>query len=260
MGYKVKLRAFEGPFDLLVYLIESARMSIYDIRVSEITAQYLEYIDRMQQLDVGVSSEFMVLAAELIELKSKMLLPRIQTEEGEPVEEDPRKDLVARILEYKKYKNISGFLADRETQAARIFEKPQEDISAYLASPDEYLVMGMDQFVTAFNAFLLRKKKVEEIRTRYERVQREKVTAEARMAFIESILGKAPTRRVNFRETMQNGDRYDMALSFSSMLEMIRQQKLTAEQKALFADIYLQAVQKNPALSIVPEQSNTEVQ
>ena len=100
MGYKVKLQAFEGPFDLLVYLIESARMDIYDIRVSEITAQYLEYIGNMQQMDVAVSSEFMVLAAELIELKSRMLLPRQPVEEGGTEPEDPRSELVARLLEY----------------------------------------------------------------------------------------------------------------------------------------------------------------
>lgn len=242
MGYKVKLQTFEGPFDLLVYLIESARMSIYDIRVSEITAQYLEYIERMQQMDVAVSSEFMVLAAELIELKSRMLLPRMSAEPGDEEPEDPRKELVARILEYKTFKTLSGYLAEREEHGFMVREKPQEDISMYLESPDEYLTLDMDQFVLAFNAFLLRKKRVEEIRTRYERIEREKVTAEARMAFIQSLMHKYHGKKFNFRETVKEGDRYDTALSFSSMLELIRQKKLTAEQEALFADIYLKEV------------------
>ena len=131
MGYKVKLQAFEGPFDLLVYLIENARMNIYDIRVSEITAQYLDYIEQMQQMDVTVSSEFMVLAAELIELKSRMLLPRSNPETGEVVAEDPRTELVARILEYKTFKTLSGYLAEREEHGFMVREKPQEDISQY---------------------------------------------------------------------------------------------------------------------------------
>lgn len=239
MGYKVKLPLFEGPFDLLVYLIESARMDIYDIRVSEITAQYLEYIENMQQMDVSVSSEFMVLAAELIELKSRMLLPRQSADPDQAPPEDPRSELVARILEYKTFKTLSGYLSEREEHGFMVREKPQEDISQYLESPDEYLTLEMGQFVQAFNAFLLRKKRVEEIRTRYERIEREKITAEARMTFIQSLLRQHHGEEVNFKETIKKGDRYDTALSFSSMLEMIRQKKLTAEQKALFADIYL---------------------
>lgn len=242
MGYKVKLETFEGPFDLLVYLIESARMSIYDIRVSEITEQYIEYLDQMQQMDVAVSSEFMVLAAELIELKSKMLLPRKPVEKGAPAEEDPRADLVARILEYKKYKYIAQGLAEREERARLIGEKPQEDISVYLQDPDEILVTDMDKFVNAFNAFLNRKKKLEEIRTRYERIEREKYTAEQRAAFITDLFRKDPDRRINFTDTLiGEKDNYDRAVSFSTMLDMIRHGRLTAEQKSLFADIYLQA-------------------
>ena len=114
MGYKVRLDVFEGPFDLLVYLIESARMSIYDIKVAEITTQYLKYIEEMQQMNVAVSSEFMVLAAELIDLKSKMLLPRAADPESGEAAEDPRTDLTMRILEYKKFKIASEMLREGE--------------------------------------------------------------------------------------------------------------------------------------------------
>ena len=102
MGYKVKIQSFEGPFDLLVYLIENAQMSIYDIEISSITRQYLDYIEAMQDMDIAVSTEFMVLASSLIEIKSKMILPRI-SQSGEVImEDDPRSELVERILEYKK--------------------------------------------------------------------------------------------------------------------------------------------------------------
>ena len=245
MSYKVRLRSFEGPFDLLVYLIENARMSIYDIRVSEITSQYIEYIEQLQQMDVQVSSEFMVLAAELIELKSKMLLPRSVDEFGEPVDEDPRDALVERILEYKKYKMLSGYLAEQEKEARFVREKPQEDISEFLEDPDEYLVLDMDKFVTAFDAFLRRKKKLEEIRNRYERIEREKYSQEQRMSFIRTLFEKDPHKTVNFRDTLGgDGDNYDLAVSFSSMLEMVRKQRITADQRALFGDIYLKAGQQ----------------
>ena len=104
MSYKVRLQTFEGPFDLLVYLIENAEMSIYDIKISEITSQYLAYIQTMQEMDVHVASEFMVLASALIEIKSKMILPRmVDPGDGNVVEEDPRTELVVRLLDYKRF-------------------------------------------------------------------------------------------------------------------------------------------------------------
>ena len=112
--YKVKLQSFEGPFDLLVYLIENAEMSIYDIRISEITTQYLDYIRQMEEQEISIAQEFMVLAASLIEIKSRMILPRAFEEGEDVVEEDPRKELVQRIIEYKKFKEISGYLKDQE--------------------------------------------------------------------------------------------------------------------------------------------------
>ena len=129
MSYKVKLQSFEGPFDLLVYLIENAEMSIYDIRISEITNQYLEYIRAMEENDINVATEFMVLASTLIEIKSKMILPRMSIEGQVMEEEDPRAGLVERILEYKRFKKAAEILQDRQEHCQRIFEKPQDDIS-----------------------------------------------------------------------------------------------------------------------------------
>lgn len=124
--YKVKLKSFEGPFDLLVYLIENAEMSIYDIRISEITNQYLAYIKEMEEQDVALASEFMVLASSLIEIKSNMLLPRV-TEDGQGiVDEDPRTELVARLLEYKRFKELSQMLEEREERSLNILRSPRK--------------------------------------------------------------------------------------------------------------------------------------
>lgn len=238
------MNVFEGPFDLLVYLIESARMNIYDIQVSEITSQYLQYLDEMQQMDVGVSSDFMVLAAELIDLKSKMLLPRVRHEGEDEVIEDPRAGLVSRILEYKKFKSISEMLAEREEENQRIYEKPQEDISRFTEEPDEYLVMDIDQFVKAFDAFLMRKKKVDEIRQRYERVEQQKITASRRRDFISSLFRADRSRVLPFSELVEDkDDKYDVALSFSSLLEMVKERRLEADQKRLFGRIDVRATE-----------------
>ena len=114
MSYKVKIQTFEGPFDLLVYLIENAQMSIYDIEISSITEQYLEYIRTMREMDVNVATEFMVLASSLIEIKSKMILPRINAAGEMTVEDDPRTELVTRLLEYKRFKKAAEILQEAE--------------------------------------------------------------------------------------------------------------------------------------------------
>ena len=124
MSYKVKIQTFEGPFDLLVYLIENAQMSIYDIEISSITEQYLEYIRTMREMDVNVATEFMVLASSLIEIKSKMILPRINAAGEMTVEDDPRTELVTRLLEYKRFKKAAEILQEQEERAGRIFSKP----------------------------------------------------------------------------------------------------------------------------------------
>ena len=122
MSYRVRLNVFEGPFDLLVYLIEHAQMSIYDIRIAEITEQYIQYISAMQDADINVSTEFMVLAAELLEIKSKMLLPRMKPQEEGGTYEDPRTELVQRLQEYKMFKEISRMLEEQYEQTAARLE------------------------------------------------------------------------------------------------------------------------------------------
>jgi len=242
MGYKVKLNQFEGPFDLLVYLIENAEMSIYDIRISEITKQYLEYMDEMKKLDVPVAAEFMVLAAALIEIKSKMLLPRVSPDEEGIITEDPRSELVEKLLEYKQFKNIAEMLEMREEAGLRILEKPQEDLAEYTGEADEYLTLDLKQFVAAFEQFLHKKKKVEEIRKHHIRTEKQRVTAEARMSDISHFFKASPEKTADFRELVQHkDDKYDVALTFSSVLELMKERYLWAEQSYLYGEITIGA-------------------
>ena len=121
MGIPVKLEAFEGPLDLLLHLIDKNKVNIYDIPIVEITAQYMEYIHEMQRQDLNVMSEFLLMAATLLAIKSKMLLPKEINEEGE--EEDPRQELVEQLLEYKLYKYMSYELRDMQADAAYVMYK-----------------------------------------------------------------------------------------------------------------------------------------
>lgn len=238
MSYKVKLQTFEGPFDLLVYLIENAEMSIYDIEISSITSQYLDYIHAMKEMNISVATEFMVLASTLIEIKSKMILPRVNTNSENSVEEDPRNDLVMRLLEYKRFKKAAQVLREKEKEAASIFQKPQEDISAFLREPDEYLVLDLKQLAGAFTSFIEKKQRVEAVRRQYARVERERVSVEKRIAYIARKIRESVGRIFSFRELIPNkGDRYDTVVSFVSILEMAKERVIKVKQQTVYGDI-----------------------
>lgn len=242
MGYRVRLNVFEGPFDLLVYLIEHAQMSIYDIRISEITEQYVQYISAMREADINVSAEFMVLAAELLEIKSKMLLPRSSQDDEQAEYEDPRTELVAKLQEYKLFKELSRMLEERWFLTGEKLEKPQEDLAEYTGEPDEYLTLDMDQFRSAFELFLQRKKNLEEIRAHHIRTEKQRITTELRMNDIRDYFLDRRTREANFRDLVPHrDDRYDISVTFSSVLEMMKENRLDAEQKKLFGDITVKA-------------------
>ncbi|MBR4411702.1 MAG: segregation/condensation protein A [Firmicutes bacterium] len=245
MSYKVRLQTFEGPFDLLVYLIENAQMSIYDIKISEITSQYLAYIQTMQETDVYVASEFMVLASALIEIKSKMILPRmVDATGGGVVEEDPRTELVQRLLEYKRFKQAAEILAEQEERCSHIYEKPQEDISAYLEEPDEYLRLDLAQFAQAFNLFIQKKQKVDSVRKHYTRIERERARMEERISYIAGVLKKSIGQFFSFKEFIHNKkDRYDVVVTFVSLLEMAKNRIVHVEQSSTYGDIQVSAGQ-----------------
>lgn len=238
MSYKVKLQTFEGPFDLLVYLIENAQMSIYDIEISLITSQYLEYIKTMREMDVAVSTEFMVLASSLIEIKSKMILPRMSESKEGFIEEDPRTELVARLLEYKKFKKAAEILREQEETASRIFQKPQEDISRFLEQPDEYLNLDIKQFAGAFTVFLEKKQRVEAVRRQYTRIERERASMESRIKYIVDKLKRKVGQVFNFNELIPDKkDRYDVVVTFVSVLEMAKERVVKVRQKTTYGNI-----------------------
>jgi len=242
--YKVKLESFEGPFDLLVYLIERARMSIFDIQVSEITTQYLAYIEEMKAQDVSVAQEFMVLAAELIELKSRMLLP-VEAEAAEEIDkEDPRANLVSRILEYKQYKEMAHFLDDQIDVASHIHAKPQEDIKAYRGEDDILLKGDMQQFVDAFLLFISKKKRTEEMRQRYERIERQRVSVEVRIGQIRDFFRKK--LKVLFSEMIANDkSRFNKVVTFMGLLELLKQGEVSAQQEERYGDITVELRSEN---------------
>ena len=250
--YKVRIDKFEGPFDLLVYLIQNAKMDIYDIRVAEITEQYIAYLKEMGELNVEVSSEFIVLAAVLIRLKSRMLLPRVN-EIGEIViDEDPRMELASRLAEYVRTKKIAEMLQERMEANECVHEKPAEDMSIYIESRDELLKTDIEQFVSAFNAFLQKKKRVADVKKRYQRIKRDRASIEERINYMSMIIKDRVSvgESIDFaRLVPEDADRYDVTLSFMSLLEMIKMQEVDAKQDRNYGNI-----------SVIKKEVQTDVQ
>lgn len=243
--YRVKLDVFEGPLDLLVYLIEKAEMDIYDIEIAEITRQYIKYIEDMQKLNVSLAQEFMVMAAGLLEVKSKMLLPR-----SEPVfelyeEEDPRSELREKLLEYKRFKEAAKYFAEREELMQNVFSKPKEDLQQFAGEEDEYLKLEIGEFLTVFKQFLERSKRVEEVRKHYTRLERVRLSLEMKIESIFNFFKKTFRKTVLFRELIEKEeDKYDTVLTFSSVLQMMKDGQLDAEQDYAFGDISLSVLDK----------------
>jgi len=236
MSYKVKLDIFEGPFDLLVYLIERSGMSIYQVNISEITEQYMQYVDALEEIDPDTASEFMVLAATLIQIKSAMLLPTAKKDDGSAVEEDPRDELARKIDEYKKIKYLSEQLKMKEYEASKVFTKPQEDISAYTDEPEEYLNVDMDQFIRAFRVFIEKRQNIAVVKKRYERIARERMTMEAKSLQMYERLER--WGKLDFTQLIDDdADIYDIVLTFVTLLEMLRTGEISVIQEAMFGDI-----------------------
>ncbi|WP_097677920.1 segregation/condensation protein A [Bacillus massilinigeriensis] len=243
MQYKVKIDAFEGPLDLLLHLINRLEIDIYDIPVAEITEQYLLYIHTMNELELDVASEFLVMAATLLEIKSRMLLPKHEEEMFEDdfemgMENDPRDELVERLVEYKKYKEAAGDLRHLEEERGLIFTKPPSDLSDFSKSENQVkadLNVSLYDMLAAFQKLLRRKKLQKPLATK---VTRQEIPIEKRMEEIVTVLQKAK-KRMNFFDLFPFEDKEHIVVTFLAILELMKRNELFVEQEMNFADIYV---------------------
>ena len=223
---QIKLQSFEGPLDLLVHLIKKNQMNVYDIKISVITKQYLEYLNLLQELNLDVASDFLVMAATLIHIKSKMLLPRPETAAGDPMEEeDPRDLLVRRLLEHQKFKAAAELLHDKETLRSAQWGRPDSRIEE-IAGDDYEPEFEVDLF-TLLSAF---KQVLERARERPPVVlPAEQISIELR---IDQLLGRlSETEACGFADLFDDvASRADMIVTFLAMLEMIRLQLIRVFQ------------------------------
>lgn len=247
MGISYKLDNFEGPLDLLLHLIEKNKVNIYDIPIVTITEQYLDYVNHMETEDLNVVSEFLVMAATLIDIKARMLLPKEVNEEGE--EEDPRAELVARLLEYKYYKYMSLELKDREVGANRLFYKEATvppEVAKYEPPVDlDKLLRGLSlaKLQEIFRGVTKRTQdRIDPIRSRFGTIRKESVSLESK---IKSVLHYAREyRKFFFRKMLnQKPDRVEVVVTFLALLELMKIGKISLTQEHLFDDMLIETLE-----------------
>lgn len=243
MALEVKLEAFEGPLDLLLHLIEKNKVDIYDIPIVTITEQYLEYIRQMQTEDMDIMSEFLLMAATLLDIKCRMLLPAEVTEEGE--EEDPRAELVQKLLEYKMYKYMSYELKDLQMGAAKYIYKPQtlpEEVIKYQAPIDyDFLIgeMNLQSLHRIFRETLKRKDdKIDPIRSQFGNIQKDEIELGVKTEYIKDYILEHNT--LSFRDLLEKqNSKMEIIVSFLVILELMKVGIITIRQDAIFDDILI---------------------
>ncbi len=243
MGLSVTLEVFEGPLDLLLYLIEKNKIDIYDIPIVVITEQYLDYIRKMQTEDMNVMSEFLVMAATLLDIKCRMLLPKVVNEEGE--EEDPRAELVQKLLEYKMYKYMAYELRDKQVDAAKSwYKKPMlpKEVTEYQYPIDYEELLGglsLTKLHEIFKAVMRRQEeKVDPIRSRFGKIEKDEINLEEKQVYIEEYVRNH--KRFSFRSLLEKqGSKMEVIVTFMAVLEMMKQGIISIEQEDTFADIVI---------------------
>jgi len=243
MGIPVKLQAFEGPLDLLLHLIDKNKVNIYDIPIVDITNQYFEYINQMEHQDLNIMSEFLVMAATLIQIKSKMLLPKEMNEDGE--EQDPRQELVEKLLQYKMYKFMAMELRDKQVDAAKAMYKqstiPKEILDYQEPIDLDKLLddLTLAKLHTIFQSIVKKQvDKIDPIRSKFGKIEKEEVSLTDKIRFIENY---APAHtRFSFRNLIEmQHSKMHIIVTFLAILELMRTGKIVVEQDDIFDDILM---------------------
>jgi segregation and condensation protein A len=232
----IKIQNFEGPLDLLFHLIEKNKIDIYDIPIDEITDQYMDYLFAMQELDLEIASEFLVMAATLLHIKSKLLLPNSKKEEEEE-EIDPREELVLRLVEYKRYKKFSEILKEQEDEYRKIFYKFPEEID--IKEEEQPIELSYHELTRVYVELMERnEKKTNKNTSNMTKIlQREKVSLKSKIREVVRTLLNKTFFRFSDVFSRKTKSRLEIVTGFLAILELAKLKKLTIEQNKNFSEI-----------------------
>ena len=243
MGIPVKLQVFEGPLDLLLHLIDKNKIDIYDIPIVEITNQYMDYIKAMEKEDLNVMSEFLVMAATLLDIKCRMLLPKEVNEEGE--EEDPRQELVEQLLEYKMYKYMSYELRDRQVEGEQLmFKEPTvpEEVMEYVEPVDLDLLLKdvtLAQLNNIFQDVMKRQiDKIDPVRSKFGKIEKEEVTLPDKLEYVTEYAKLH--RKFGVLDLLEKKDsKTQIVVTFLAILQLMKEGVIFIEQEQAFDEIMI---------------------
>lgn len=246
MGISVKLEAFEGPLDLLLHLIDKNKVNIYDIPIADITEQYMEYVRKMQEENLDIVSEFLVMAATLLDIKCRMLLPKEVDDEGN--EEDPRAELVEQLLEYKLFKAMAEELKGQQLDALKTYyRKPDipEEVSGYTPPVDLNEVVGDVNLIklNAIFADVMKRKedKVDPVRSKFGKIEKEEVTMSEKLVDIKAFMMEH--KSFCFRELLMKGaSKVAVIVTFLVVLELMKTGFITVKQEGTCEEIYIDVI------------------
>ncbi len=232
--YVVTIDNFDGPLDLLLHLIKEQDIDIYDIKIENITKQYLDYIRHMKELNLEIASEYLVMASELIEMKSKMLLPKKKEKEEDDYEEDPRELLIERLLAYKRYKEVTSEFKDLELTRKMVFTREPDNLNRYAKEGENSEELGVVDLIDAFNNLLKRKELDRPIATK---ITKKELSVTEKVNKIKNILRNK--KRINFEEIFEVSTKEEVIISFLSILEMVKKDEILLTQDGNFKNIVI---------------------
>lgn len=232
--YVVTIDNFDGPLDLLLHLIKEQDIDIYDIKIEDITKQYLDYIRHMKELNLEIASEYLVMASELIEMKSKMLLPKKKEKEEDDYEEDPRELLIERLLAYKKYKEVTSEFKDLELTRKMVFTREPDNLNRYVKEDENSEELGVADLINAFNNLLKRKELDRPIATK---ITKKELSVAEKVNKIKKILRNK--KRINFEDVFEVSTKEEVIISFLSVLEMVKKDEILLTQEGNFKNIVI---------------------
>ena len=234
MDYKIEIPEFEGPLDLLLHLIKQSNIDIQNINIEEVTKQYLNYINLMEEMNLNIASEYLVMAAELLEIKSSSLLPKKDIEDDE-YEEDPKENLIKRLLEYEQYKNLTSDFKKLEEYRHEIYTKEPDNLLEYKDS-DTSIDYGvsLNDLLEAFSKFIEQKQLDKPLNTK---ITNKEYSVAKRCYEIKNILKKKS--KVQFTELFENFSKEYVVVTFLAILSMSRKQEIEIEQESNFKNIII---------------------
>ena len=227
--YVVTIDNFDGPLDLLLHLIKEQDIDIYDIKIEDITKQYLDYIRHMKELNLEIASEYLVMASELIEMKSKMLLPKKKEKEEDDYEEDPRG-----LLAYKRYKEVTSEFKDLELTRKMVFTREPDNLNRYVKEDENSEELGVADLIDAFNNLLKRKELDRPIATK---ITKKELSVTEKVNKIKNILRNK--KKINFEDIFEVSTKEEVIISFLSVLEMVKKDEILLTQEGNFKNIVI---------------------